>query len=230
VGQGGSYIAAMYNVYNSPDIDIVIKMNALAKSYERLRTDLQLDQDLPVTAEWSAAADFLFLIKEHCFKVKPLHIVECSSGLTTLVLARCCQLMGSGRVVSLENGKEFAQQTEENLSRFGLEAYADVIYAPLEETEVRGGMYRWYEIEGLPDTDIDMLVVDGPPGFIQKHSRFPALPMLFGRFSERTFVFLDDAGRDEEKEIVNKWLEINSGMQHEYIETERGCSILAINK
>ncbi|MES9855801.1 MAG: hypothetical protein ABW166_04240 [Sedimenticola sp.] len=40
-----------------------------------------------------------------------------------------------------------------------------------------------------------MLVIDGPSGFIQKHSRYPALPLLFDKLSNNGMVFLDDAAR-----------------------------------
>ncbi len=205
-------------------------MTLSASSYEHLKNELQLPHDLPVTPEWSAAADFLSLIKEHCLNASPQVIVECSSGLTTLILARCCEINDKGRVVSLENAEEYAQQTRNNLQRFGLDRFAEVVYAPLENVALENGNYQWYETKKLPDTKIDMLVIDGPPGFIQKHSRLPALPLLFNQLSDASTVFLDDAGRDEEKEIVVKWLELNSCIEHQYIDAERGCSVLTINK
>ena len=85
-----------------------------------------------ITPDWSASADFLFLIKEYCLNAKPRTIVECSSGLTTLTLARCCQLNKHGHVFSLENDKEYATQTENNLKQFGLDGHANIIHAPLE--------------------------------------------------------------------------------------------------
>jgi len=205
-------------------------MKPLLNSYEQLKAHLQLDYELPITVDWSAAADFLFLIKDHCLTARPANIVECSSGLTTLVLARCCQLNGSGKVFSLENGEEYVQQTRHNLKRFGLEDFADVIHAPLEELLLSGDEYQWYETTKLPSINIDMLVIDGPPGFIQKHSRFPALPKLFNQLSDESRVFLDDAGRDEEKQIVDKWLALYPVLTHEYIETQRGCSVLTVRK
>ena len=71
-----------------------------------------------------------------------------------------------------------------------------------------------------------MLVIDGPPGFLQKHSRYPALPMLNERLAEYCAVFLDDAAREDEQELVRRWLKENPGFQVEYIENERGCYIL----
>ncbi len=205
-------------------------MNPLPGTYEHLKTDLQLEQSLPVTADWSAAADFLFLIKNHCLNAMPDNVVECSSGLTTLILARCCQLTGKGHIFSLENVDEYVQQTQNNLKQFGLEKFADVILAPLEEIECNNERFQWYETDKLPDISIDMLVIDGPPGFLQKHSRFPALPKLFSQLSGEARVFLDDASRDEEKEIVDKWLALYPELKHDYIDVERGCSVLTVSR
>jgi len=177
-----------------------------------------------------AGADFLELIKNHCLKARPETIVECSSGATTVVLARCCQLNKQGKVFSLENGEEYAINTQNNLKDFSLDSYADVIYAPLETVEVNKENYQWYETKNLSEQKIDMLVIDGPPGFIQRHSRLPALPILFDRLADNATVFLDDAARDEEMAIVEMWLGIDSGISHEFIETERGCSVIMINR
>lgn len=200
------------------------------QTYSQIQKDLGLDKELPITKDWSAAADFLELIKNHCLTNKPNTIVECSSGATTVVLARCCQLNKQGKVYSLENGEEYAINTQNNLKEFTLDSCADVIYAPLETIEVNNESYQWYETKNLPDQRIDMLVIDGPPGFIQRHSRLPALPLLFDQLADNAIVFLDDAARVEEREVVEEWKRISQGVNHKYIETERGCSILEINK
>jgi hypothetical protein len=75
-----------------------------------------------------------------------------------------------------------------------------------------------------------MLVIDGPPGFIQKHSRYPALPLLHEALAERCVLYMDDAAREDEREIVKMWQSEFSGIEHRYVATERGCSVLTINK
>ena len=200
------------------------------QSYQQLQKDLGYEIELPVTLDWSAAADFLFLIKEYCQKAKPETIVECSSGLTTLTLARCCQMNEKGKVFSLENGEEYVVQSRLNLKKYFVDNKANIIHAPLQPVSVKDKSYDWYELKNLPEMKIDMLVIDGPPGFIQKHSRFPAVPLLFDRMADKSIVFLDDAAREEEKELVEMWLSMYPEVEHEYIETERGCSVLRINK
>lgn len=200
------------------------------QSYNSLANSLNFEKALPYTKDWSAAADFLQLIADHCLQAKPETIIECSSGLSTLILARCCQLNKKGRVFSLENGDEYAKASTTQLDDFELAEFASVIHAPLKEVTINQQSYRWYSLAKLADKPIDMLVIDGPPGFIQHHSRYPAIPLLINRFSNECTVFLDDAARDDEKEIIKLWQAEYPNLEHEYIETERGCSILRINK
>jgi predicted O-methyltransferase YrrM len=200
------------------------------ESYQFLRDRLNLRQGMPYTRDWSASPDFLKLIVEHCLEAKPLTVMECSSGLTTLMLARCCELNGRGEVVSLENGAEYAVKTREHVARYGLVAQATVLDAPLEKQMVNGMEYAWYATDVIPERSIEMLVIDGPPGFIQKHSRYPALPLLFDRLADGCVVFMDDAARPEEKEIVAMWLAEFPKVEHHYVNTERGCSVLVIKR
>lgn len=198
--------------------------------YSNIANRLNFDRALPYTKDWSAAEDFLEIIADYCLKTRPGTIIECSSGLTTLILARCCQLNQTGHVYSLENGEEYAQKTSAQLEEFGLGEFATVIHAPLEKIQLNQHEYLWYNRSQLPDTPVDMLVIDGPPGFIQKNSRYPAVPLLFNQFSNQCSVFLDDAARDDEKNIIQLWLSEQDVLQHNYVETERGCSVLSVDK
>lgn len=195
-------------------------------SYQSLEKSLAFDQPLPVTETWSAAPDFLTLISDYCLQHKPEVIVECSSGTSSIVLSQCCRINQSGHVYSLENGDEFLRKTGAQLNDFSLSEYCDVIHAPLKQIVLDEGDFQWYDVTGLTEKKIDMLVIDGPPGFLQKHSRYPALPVLSDRMAEHCIVFLDDAARDDEQELVSIWLNSHPEFSYEYIDNERGCSIL----
>jgi predicted O-methyltransferase YrrM len=195
-------------------------------SYQSLEDLLGLEKKLPLTENWSAAADFLQLISEYCLLNKPQVIVECSSGTSSLVLAQCCHMNRLGHVYSLENGDEFLDQTRRQLEEFLLSDYCDVIHAPLRDIPLGDKTFQWYDSGGLPEEKVDMLVIDGPPGFIQKHSRYPALPLLGDKLAEHCIIFLDDAARDDELELVELWQKEHPEFSYEYIDNERGCSIL----
>ena len=195
-------------------------------NYQFLAENLGFDKALPVTEHWSAAPDFLKLISDYCLHRKPQTIVECSSGTSSLVLAKCCQLSDRGHVYSLENGEEFVEKTRLQLDAFSLNGFCDVIHAPLQDVQLNDEAFQWYGLERLPDIQIDMLVIDGPPGFLQKQSRYPALPLLQDKLAEHCVIFLDDAARDDEQELVGRWLAMCPAFELEYIDNERGCSIL----
>ena len=62
----------------------------------------------------------------------------------------------------------------------------------------------------LPDREIDLLLVDGPPGYGEgmERSRYPALPALEPRLAPGAMVVLDDASRPGEREIIERWTEL----------------------
>ncbi len=195
-------------------------------TYQNLEKTLGFEKKLPVTKDWSAAADFLKLISDFCLENKPDIIVECSSGTSSIVLSRCCQLNQYGHVYSLENGETYVTKSQQQIAGFLLSDYSDVIHASLHEVTLSDEIFQWYDLDGLPEINIDLLVIDGPPGFLQKHSRYPALPLLYKRLSKHCVVFLDDAAREDEQELVKRWLKAYPEFKAEYIENERGCFIL----
>lgn len=153
-------------------------------------------------------------------------VVECSSGTSTLVLARCCQINGHGHVYSLEHGEEYAIASTRTLKEMGLESFASVIHAPLVECKLDDTQQAWYSLQGLSAKDIDMLVIDGPPAMQDKQARYPALPMLHDRLNSGCTVFLDDANRDGERVIVERWTKQYPLLRAQMFESERGCVVL----
>ncbi len=199
-------------------------------TYRPLCEALGFDRGIPWSEHWTAAADFLELVAKEVVAHKPRRILECGSGLTTLVMARCCQRLGKGRVVSLENGGEFAHAAQNWLETYGLSSCAEVIHAPLVDIHVGEGTWQWYDCQDLPQGPFDLLVVDGPPGFLQPLSRYPALPLLADRLAKNALVILDDAARPDERAVVARWLAEYPGLGHRYLEMERGCSLLTFDE
>ena len=157
------HIASFELVERSRDIDRETKQTYhQIQAYIDLKALLALDQPLPRLRGWAASPDFLLEIAKHAIKEKPRCIVECSSGASTLVLARCAQLSNTGHVYSLEHDEKFAEITRRNLRDLGLEDWGTVVHAPLEPAglDFRGD---WYAAEAYEQFQgVDMLVVDGP--------------------------------------------------------------------
>ncbi len=187
---------------------------------------LGLNQGLPYTRHWSAAPDFLALLVEHLRRERPAVIVECGSGLSTLILARVCAIDGRGLVWSLEHAPNCAAQTRDALARYGLARVANVLDAPLRRYRLDGEAYDWYDLIGLPSRAIDLLVVDGPPGSLGPLARYPALPLLRARLAPGCTIFLDDADRPDERAIVARWCAECPDLMLNRPATERGCAVL----
>lgn len=199
----------------------------LPDDLKHLLARLGLAPDAAYDPQWSAAPDFLALIADHTLSAHPQTILECGCGITTLVLAAACARNGRGHVFSLENGADFAGRTRLELDRQRLTDYATVIDAPLIEHSIDGGTYRWYDLSGLPrDIVASMLVIDGPPAYKQPDARYPALPRLSDRLARDAVVFLDDAARPGERDIVARWLQSEPAWRFERIDTQRGCALL----
>jgi hypothetical protein len=93
--------------------------------------------------EWGASVEFLEAIYQHATG----NVIECGSGLSTLVLAA----MGC-TVTALEHDEEWAAKVAWSLHKHGLGDGNTVCHVPL-----KGG---WYDYDrGIADT----LVIDGPP-------------------------------------------------------------------
>ncbi len=176
------------------------------ESLHALQQRLGLRHPLPRTRGWAASPDFLRAAMELALERRPQVVVECSSGISTLVLARCAQINGSGHVHSLEHDPEFADKTRELLRAEGLEGHATVHDAPLKPLQLPNWSADWYDSSVLPaGLRVDLLVVDGPPWFVSALPRYPAVPALRERLNPGAVVLLDDAARPEEQECVRRW-------------------------
>jgi predicted O-methyltransferase YrrM len=170
-----------------------------------LHEQLRLPHILPPSGGMAASPDFLKAVADHVLAAKPNLVVECSSGLSTVVIARCLQINGGGRVVSMEHMPQFAEMTRAELKRQGLSDRAVVLDAPLIPHVLSGTTFQWYRTDALPGEPIDLLIVDGPPADTGDSPRYPAGPRLFPRLSSKGAIFIDDAGRPEDIDVIARW-------------------------
>jgi predicted O-methyltransferase YrrM len=210
------------NVSGKHLLDLTLQLQAM----DWLSTELQLKKSLPPTRGWAASPDFLQVIAKHALKNRPHTILECGSGTSTVVLARCLQLNGSGHLYSLDHQPEYAATTKEHLADYGLQDWATVINAPLVELSLLGATWTWYDVALLPEGDFDMLVIDGPPWPVGSMVRYPAGPLLFPRLRSQGFAFVDDALR--EQAIVARWRREHPKLALRTYPCEKGCVSLSL--
>lgn len=190
-----------------------------------LEKTLNMHQQLPLMRGWAGSPDFLLHLARHALSQRPEVVVECSSGVSTLVLARSMQMNGRGHVYSLEHEAEFAEKTRAMLMEHGLTEWATVVDAPLV---VGPEGTPWYDDSALPAAikDIGLVVVDGPPQAVGRMARYPALPRLLHRMAPTFSVFADDAARPDEREMVTRWQREIPGLQVTDLRAEKGLAVL----
>ena len=108
-------------------------------------------------------------------------VVECGSGLSTIVIARRLRELGGGSVHSLEHDPAWAAEGRSRLAGEGLGDLAEVIEAPLAPHPAAAPGCLWYDraaLAALPAAGVELLLVDGPPAGEPEieRSRYPALP------------------------------------------------------
>jgi predicted O-methyltransferase YrrM len=126
-------------------------------------------------------------------------VLEIGSGLTTLILGALAGRRGQP-VWTLEHHPEFFRNTEAKLKRYGV-TNVHLTLAPLRDY----GDFSWYDppLAELPK-DFSLVVADGPPGNV-KGGRFGLLPVLGSHFAPSVVVLLDDAEREQERTVLQKW-------------------------
>lgn len=199
------------------------------EALQGLYVELDLKHSLPPTRGWAASPDILLELARHARSARPATVVECSSGTSTLVLARCMQMNGAGMVFSLEHDPEYARLTRAQLRRHGLEAWAQVLDAPLRPHLLNDEKWPWYDISALPARlEIDLLVIDGPPQATRSLARYPAGPLLFKSLAAGASVFLDDAARPDERTVLQRWQKEFPALDQSSRPCEKGCAVLSV--
>jgi len=200
---------------------------AQMEAYLQLITLLPPSRPLPRTRGWAASPDFLLTVVDLVLEHRPALVVDVGSGLSTVFEALACRKAGAGRVVAFDHDEEFGSATADLVRRQGLADLAQVRYAPLTAQRTAGRDVCWYDgaaFEGLDE--IDLVVVDGPPGTTGPMARFPALPMLWERLSQRAVIIVDDADRDDERAVVAEWTSLYPELTVERLHHEKGAVVL----
>ena len=214
---------------------------AQTQALVNLHATLPIRAPLPPMTAWAATPEFVALALEHIEitalnkrkdESGPITVVECGSGVSTILIAYALQAEGEGIVYSLDHDEEFAQMTEQRLSLHGLRKHAAVIHAPIHKQKFNGVDRRWYNTSRLQlKAPIDVLVIDGPPKATARQARYPAFPKFRDALADEAWVLMDDAATSSERSIVNRWVSESDGeLEARYIAGPKGAVVLRFSR
>lgn len=210
----------------------------LKKGRSSFNAEIQLINDklnpyLPLLfqKEWTILPDFTANLINIIAETKPSVVVVCGSGLSTLIFGYLLKNGWVSKCISIEHDMQFYESTKSDLIKHQMENFVNLIYAPLKPFMINEKEWFWYDTEIIEKeiNRIDLLLVDGPPGQIQKHSRYPAVPLLKKFFHKNSAIVIDDMARQDEQEIIKRWEQENPEFKSTYINTVKGMCVIKQN-
>jgi hypothetical protein len=128
-------------------------------------------------------------------------VLECGSGLTTVVLGALLAKRGVP-VWSLEHHRKWRIHMRRMVAKHRL-GNVTICRTPLRDY----GAFSWYDRprESLP-TDFRLVICDGPPRLTQG-GRYGLMPVLGESLADDCVIILDDTYRRSERKVIEAWAE-----------------------
>lgn len=171
---------------------------------------------IPYT-DWSISPSVILHILNDIVINKRQNIIEFGSGASTLYIAQLIKILKLPcQLFSVESSQEWLSNMQKEVSHHGLEEIITFIYAPMTAVPKELGFLNqelWYDSKKITTAlkstqEFDLVIVDGPFGSSTPFARYSAIPFLQNRLSNEYGVFLDDAQREEERQISESWAQI----------------------
>jgi predicted O-methyltransferase YrrM len=154
---------------------------------------------------YAASPKLLSYLYGEIRKRRPAFVLDLGSGLSTIVAAHALRQNGEGFVIAVDHEKKYADRTRQVLEQHDLHHFSEVREAVLTEFQLDKGVFSWYGNVPRKPPEIDILIVDGPPGKTGHLARYPAMPILQKSLANNALVIVDDARRADEAEMIQQW-------------------------
>ncbi|QJB38809.1 class I SAM-dependent methyltransferase [Chitinophaga oryzae] len=189
------------------------KENILSPSYRWLKTpgaaipvqELKGLYDGVTLGSWTMDADSMALLWSRLVKERPKVIVECGCGVSTIMFGKYFSLYRpDGILLSLEQDPKEKLRLEGRLKDLGLEKGVHIYHLPVAGPDEGYDFAQFGGLATLPFMEpFDWLIIDGPAG--GDNSRYNTVPALQSMAKPGATWFLDDALRDAELNILERW-------------------------
>jgi len=150
---------------------------------------------------FTADVDYLAEVAR-CAATTPGPVLECGSGLTTLLLGALAGRRGV-EIWALEHDPRWHARIATTLKRHRLPGVR-LRLVPLRDF----GDFVWYDppLPQLPAA-FSLVVCDGPPDST-RGGRLGLLPVLGRRLAPGSLILLDDAARESERLTLERWIRV----------------------
>ena len=169
--------------------------------------DLSWIQPPPRNDWWTLAPDALRFLVSLVTYVRPRHILELGSGLSTRVLAwACAESQPSCRITSIDHDPEYSQIAQKEFAACPLSSHVKFQVAPLvARTYARKLLPTYYlrRSQFASRRPVDLILIDGPVWPLG--GREGTLYQILELTRPGTIVLLDDASRKEEAGVLANW-------------------------
>lgn len=174
---------------------------------------------------WSLSEPALGWLEIYITENRHQHIIECGSGLSTVMLNRMKQAGQIKHYTSLEHDSRYHNQT----AALCKELPDELLLCPLEQT----GHGTWYDPLVLGPVLAakpfhSLVIVDGPPYHTGNRARYPAVPILKPYLKSGATVILDDANRVDEGEVIKQWITKWGMVLIGQVPTDKGMAVLKL--
>ncbi len=141
------------------------------------------------------------------------NILEFGSGLSTILISRLIKKNNLPcKLYSVEHDKKWFDLLNSILKKEGTMENTITIFSPLCASEKSKNNLEWYNNK-IINTHIsenllfDLVIIDGPPAHEKSKSlsRYPALPFIKKKLNKSYSIYLDDASRKGEQEVIKYW-------------------------
>lgn len=161
---------------------------------------------------WSALEEYLVACVEHGLKCNG-PILECGSGLSTLLLGEIAQQRGLQHW-ALEHAQPWADKLQVQLNRYNINSRVST--AALSDY----GDYQWYTppLEQMPES-FSLIICDGPP-WTTRGGRYGLSEVMRKHIKPGCVILLDDVARPDEQQVAARW-SAQFGVDYQVIGSER---------
>ena len=170
----------------------------------------------------SASAKYLASTIEEFSKTEG-PVLECGSGLTTIILGVLAQ-QADREIWTLEHNEEWGINVSRYLQKLGISS-VHLSVDPLKNY----GDYTWYEppLSEIP-SNFGLVICHGPPGDC-RGGRIEKLPVMREYLSSSCTILLDDLVGDQEVEFANDWSTSLNGSV-EFTGTEKSFAAIRVGR